>query len=243
MPDKNTKQRLAVIKLGSTFNGLKAEKGDFDDWIVRGLKLKLDRVCIVDITANHPLPDLDRINGVVMSGAHPNLTDNPPRAEDVATWLPPLVQRNIPILGICFGHQLLAKALGGKVGNNPAGREFGTVDIRLNDFGRRDPLLGAMPNPFKAHVCHQQTVLELPASAKRLAFSGMDPNQAFVVGASAWGLQFHPEFDQDTTETYIRECHDQLAAEGQSPDDLLNTCCQTPYASSLLQRFAWICSQ
>ena len=61
-------------------------------------------------------------------------------SERIAEWLPEAAERQIPTLGICYGHQLLAYALGGKAGNNPQGPEFGTVDVHLTKKAQNDLL-------------------------------------------------------------------------------------------------------
>ena len=140
---------------------------------------------------------MTNVAGVVITGSHDMVTERQPWSEQAAAWLPGLVERGIPTLGICYGHQLLAHALGGEVGDNPNGREFGTVTVDLEAEAADDPLLGGLPARLPVQVCHTQSALTLPAGARRLAHGSRDANQAFVVGEAAWGVQFHPEFDAE----------------------------------------------
>ena len=171
------------------------------------------------------------------------MTEHQEWSERAAQWLPGAVERAIPTLGICYGHQLLAYALGGKVEDNPNGLEYGTVQVELRDGYESDYLFGALPTPVKMHVCHKQSVLHLPGNAKLLASSRMDAHQAFVVGTRAWGVQFHPEFDQEILAEYINHHSRDLRREGQDPNRLLDSRMEAPYGAALLQRFAAIANE
>ena len=180
------------------------------------------------------------VAGVVITGSHDMVTERQPWSERAAAWLPGLVERGIPTLGICYGHQLLAHALGGEVGDNPNGREFGTVTVELTAEAADDPLLGGLPARLPVQVCHTQSALTLPAGARRLAHGSREANQAFVVGEAAWGVQFHPEFDAEVVTTYIEHYAERLRAEGQDPDALSAGCCDTPVGTTILRRFGQI---
>src|SRR6185436_4711220 len=100
---------------------------------------------------------------------------------------------NVPILGICFGHQLLGQALGGRVEKNPNGREIGTVRLSLEDEARRDPLFGELPQAVDINMTHVDTVGVRPESARVLATTRLELTAAFrIEGRRTWGVQFHP---------------------------------------------------
>jgi GMP synthase (glutamine-hydrolysing) len=233
-------RQFLIIKVGSTLPSLLSKKGDFEDWIVSGMGTAANQTTTIDVRAGTPLPDYDQVSGIVISGSHAMVTDHYDWSERTARWLPGAVERNIPLLGICYGHQLLAYAFGGSVGNNPNGREFGTVQVDLDEHAKSDPLLGAFSTPIKVHVSHIQSVLSLPAGAKHLASSALDANQAFVIGKAAWGVQFHPEFDAEVVIEYINSRRQALRHEGQDPDCLVETCADTPFGSAILRRFVQI---
>lgn len=227
-----------IIKTGGTFPSLVAQKGDFEDWVLAGMGLTRDQVILADVQNGGALPGFDAVSGVVITGSHAMVTDHPDWNERTAEWLTGAAARRLPVLGICYGHQLLAYALGGRVSDNPNGREVGTTDVQLNGYAQRDSLFGGLPPLLKAHVCHTQSVMQLPAGATVLAASARDRHQAFVVGECAWGVQFHPEFDADATRFYIQHEQDKLIQEGQDIDQLFAGVQETPEASGLLGRFA-----
>ncbi len=229
---------LLIIKTGSTLASLSARRGDFEDWILSGLGIGREETRVVDVRQGEPLPEVGRVSAVVVTGSHNMVTERLDWSERTAEWLAGAVEYELPLLGICYGHQLLARALGGEVGDNPNGREYGTVDIQLQPAARLDPLFGGLPAVFKAHVGHVQSVVGLPPGAVRLASSARERHQSFRLGACAWGVQFHPEFDASVSRAYLGHNRSLLAQEGQDPAHLEREITATPHSAALLRRFS-----
>jgi GMP synthase (glutamine-hydrolysing) len=234
---------ILIIKTGTGLPSLAARGGDFEDWILDGMRLPGDRATVAEVWCGAPLPAYDSIAGIVITGSVDMVTAHEEWSERTAAWLPGAVERGIPILGICYGHQLLAYALGGEVGDNPTGLEYGCVDVTLTEHAETDPLLGGMGTTLQVQVCHDQSVVRLPGGATVLASNAMDPYQAFVVGGNAWGVQFHPEFDAATVAICIKESRDALVRQGSDPDRLLETCVDTSVGPEILRRFAGIAAK
>lgn len=229
-----------IIKTGSTLPRLAAEQGDFEDWIRRELPDAADWR-VVNVASGEELPPPADCAGVVITGSPAMVSERAPWSETTAAWLRAAHAANVPLLGICYGHQLLADALGGEVGYHPHGPEVGSVEVERLAEAAADPLLGELPVCFSAHVIHWQTVLRLPPGAERLAGNAFEPHQAFRLG-SAWGVQFHPEFDQPAMRRYLELLHDRLSAAGRDPQALLAGVRPTPEAAGLLARFAALLS-
>lgn len=229
---------IAILRLGETFPDVAERLGGFADWVAAGLGDAAVPVQVVDIPGGAAFPDPARIAGVILTGAHDMLTEQPPWNAGAARWLYRAVVSGCPALGICYGHQLLAHAFGGTVGDNPNGREFGTARVQRLPAASADPLMKALPERFRAHVCHKQSVLEMPREAVLLARNAHDPHHAFRIGPSAWGVQFHPEFSEAAIRTYVAASAEDLRREGQAPERLLADVCPTPDAAGLLPRFA-----
>lgn len=232
-----TPKKLLIIKTGNTLPSLAARRGDFEDWILAGMEINREEAIITDVPRGAELPDYSRVSGIIITGSHDMVTDRRDWSERAARWLPGAVEREIPLLGICYGHQLLAHALGGKVANNPNGAEYGTAEIHLTKDAGSDALFRGLPGSLKVQASHAQSVLSLPPGATLLASGARDPHQAFVVGKNAWGVQFHPEFDADITREYIRYDHRELQREGQDPDRLIESCEDNSLGRQLLRRF------
>jgi GMP synthase (glutamine-hydrolysing) len=237
---------LLILKLGSTLPQLRdAGRGDFEDWIAQGLRaggvpLNL-RVHDPRIGQPWPMGPADA-DGVVLSGSHHMVTDREAWSEATAAWLRTAVAAGVPVLGICYGHQLLAHALGGRVSNHPVGAETGTTDVWRTAEACDDPLFAPLPSHWPVHVAHRQTVAQLPADAVLLAHNRFEPHHAFRVGPCAWGVQFHPEFSTEVAQTYANDMakttlppHDATAT---GPWNVEGPVRETPEAAGLLARFA-----
>lgn len=226
-----------ILKTGSTFPALAQAMGDFDDWIGLRLDVLGCKVRVIDARCD-ALPALAGLAGVVITGSHAMVSEREPWSEGAAAWLRAAVQAGVPVLGICYGHQLLAHCLGGEVGYHPGGIEIGSVEVQLLPGASGDPVLGALPPVFPVQVVHRQSVRTLPKGAVRLASNGHEPNQAFRVGVAAWGVQFHPEFSAQAMRAYVDKLAPELREEGHDPAALSAQVVDTPDAASVLRRFA-----
>jgi GMP synthase (glutamine-hydrolysing) len=141
----------------------------------------------------------------------------------------------VPLLGICFGHQLLAQALGGEVRRNPLGREIGTVRVeRL----AHDPIFAGLPRRFDVNATHVDAVTTPPPGAEVLATTALDACAAFRVGSRMRAVQFHPEFDADVMSGYLRARAEILRAEGKDPEALLRGVHGGTRGAEILRNFA-----
>ena len=238
---RNRMSRFIVIKAGTTFPNTARKYGDFEDWTRQGLGLAPDQICVIDAIRGDGLPPAEACDGVVVTGSHSMVSDAEDWSECLVEWIAELVDRRVPFLGICYGHQLLARAAGGVVGYHPLGKEIGTVDVDLLAESSTDRLLQNLPERFSAHVTHAQTVLSLPDRAVRLAANGFEKCHAMRVGDCAWGVQFHPEYNTGIMESYVGEQSEELEAAGMNPDEILRTVRATQEAAGILRRFAEIC--
>jgi GMP synthase (glutamine-hydrolysing) len=139
-----------------------------------------------------------RYDGVVVSGSQTSVYDDHDWIHEATEWVRRVHAADVPVLGVCWGHQFLAQALGGRV-----------VDMGEYELGYRqvrqvgtDPLFGGVPREFTSFETHSDRVAELPALAHTLAQNDYGV-QAFRVGAT-YGVQFHPEYDRETAEWVVR---------------------------------------
>ncbi|RZO59675.1 MAG: glutamine amidotransferase [Sandaracinaceae bacterium] len=227
---------VLIVKTGSTMPHLSAERGDYEDWIADGLSVPDVRTVAVE--AGEALPDPETLRGVVVTGSSALVTDRLEWSERTGAWLRAAVDAEIPMLCICYGHQLLADTLGGTVGANRKGREIGAIDVTLNEAGRADPLFEGLPETLRVSSSHRQQVLALPEGAVALGHNEMDPHQAYRLGARVWGVQFHPEWDDGVIRAYLEARREVLREEGLDPEALLDRVAPSAHGERILENFA-----
>lgn len=237
IPESPRTPKLVILKTGSTYPSLKARFGDFDRWFVRGLGSGLD-ISVVNVAAGESPGHPEEWDGIVVTGSPAMVTDREEWSELTGAWLAQAVDQQIPLLGVCYGHQLLAHALGGDVGYHPRGRESGTYTVECLAAAETDPLFTRLPANFKAQLTHRQSILTLPEGAVLLARNSFEPHQAFRVGPCAWGVQFHPEFSDEVMAAYLEVQAPDLEKEQLDVRALRAAVTAAPEAGSLLGRFA-----
>lgn len=169
---------------------------------------------VTDVRASGP-PASDGFAGIVITGSSANVPTREPWMLRTEEWLRRVVGAGVPTFGICFGHQILAQALGGEVIRNPRGREIGTKTITK----RADsPIFEGLPAELTANVTHLDTVGRLPEGAASLAFSPQEDHHAIRFTETCYGVQFHPEIDADIMRGYIEARREILLSEGLDAD-------------------------
>ena len=225
-----------ILETGQPVASMRRYRG-FPHWIRVAAGLHEDDTVAVNVQGGEPLPPREGFAGVIVTGSGAMVTDRADWSEASAAWLRDAAHAGTPVFGICYGHQLLAHALGGEVGDHPAGREMGTVDIQLHPAAQNDPVFAPIPERFAAQVTHLQTVLAPPPGATVLARSDHDACHAFRWGEAAWGVQFHPEFSATHMRGYVHARRVALQQEGQCPRAITRNVRAAPEARRVLKRF------
>jgi GMP synthase (glutamine-hydrolysing) len=168
--------------------------------------------------ARHPdaQPNLDGYDGLVILGGPMSVNDAGRLAHlNVELKLiEEALERNIPVLGICLGAQLIAKTLGASVYPNQE-KEIGWYDVAPTAHAQSDPLLGGFAATEKVFQWHGET-FNIPRSSHHLAFSSLCANQAFRYSDKVYGFQFHLEVDEPMIHRWLRvaENKQEIAALG-----------------------------
>ncbi len=147
--------------------------------------------------------------------------------------------RSKPTFASCWGFQAMARAMGGKCVNDLPNAEVGTIELKLTDAGRTDPLFGQMPVIFVGQAGHEDHVVELPPDAVLLASSDRVKEQAYrFSGRPIYCTQFHPELDLAAMLERVIAYPEYVARIARIPfDDFVHKVRETPEANSLLRRF------
>lgn len=228
---------VLIIHTGDPDDSLRTEHGSYAEMMQRSAGLSHDDVHIVKVYENEPLRKPSAYRAALITGSPAMVTDKESWSEQTAIWLRQAAAENLPMFGVCYGHQLLSHALGGAVHDNPLGRELGTQVLECLPTAIDDPLLSVLPRHFSAQLVHAQTVTVLPAGAVALAQSALDPHQCVRLATNIYSTQFHPEFNPDFLQAHLERYRKAYSREGFDIDALIHQLTTTPDASPLLKRF------
>ncbi|MGK5087133.1 type 1 glutamine amidotransferase [Bdellovibrionota bacterium FG-2] len=170
---------------------------DRDSWSAPSLARFARKVSGATLSIRRaPQDDLPRdplaFDRFVLSGSRTSAMEDAPWIDHLIEFLQKVMSAGKPILGVCYGHQILARALGGKDAVRKADRaEFGWTQIKVH---QTSPLTQGLPKSFYSFASHHDEVCTLPKGMKPLASSDWCQVQAFQIGDSpTFGIQFHPE--------------------------------------------------
>jgi GMP synthase-like glutamine amidotransferase len=173
--------------------------------IAEALRIAQIKVQMAEVFAGDAIPsDASGLDGVVVMGGPMSARSDEgfeSRRAEIAL-LCDAFEREVPVLGVCLGAQLLATACGGEVKAGEVGPEIGWGTVELTEVASTDALLGGLPEAIPVLHWHSET-FELPPGALKLASSSRYPNQAFRVGERAWGFQFHLEIDDAAVRSFV----------------------------------------
>jgi GMP synthase (glutamine-hydrolysing) len=221
---------VLLLQLGEAPEAVRLVHGPFATWYERAWGGGLTTH---DGREGPPLPDPRDLAGVIVSGSAASLTRPEPWMEDAAAFVVSCRDAGVPVLGVCFGHQLLAVAFGGQVEKNPRGWEIGTTPVSV--LG--DPLFEGLPATLRVNMVHEDMVApeELPAGVTPLAATDHTRVAALAIGEHVRGVQFHPEVTGAIVRGYIDARRSRL--HGVDPDVLLARASDTPDGVAVLRNF------
>ncbi len=194
-------------------------------------------VRVVDVRTDEALPAADTIAGIIVSGSSHSVTEQAPWMKRAGAFLRTVSNEGVPVLGLCFGHQLIADAFGGRVEKNPRGREIGTVVLELSEQAAADPLYRGCARAMKIQATHVDSVVALPKDARLFATTSLDPHAAYAIGERVRCVQLHPELDADIIRSYVEARAALIRAEGLSFESILGNVTESPDAPKLLRNF------
>ncbi|MFP2924981.1 glutamine amidotransferase [Pyxidicoccus sp. 3LG] len=241
-----TVKNVLLLKAGDAALPVRLSVGDYERWFLQTIGLSNYRFDVLPVHHNAPLPTrADGYDAVMMTGSPLSVTQLEPWMERAADFMVEAGEQGTPVLGVCFGQQLLAHAYGGRVGRNPQGRETGTVEVALTDEGRKDALFDGLPERFAVQATHEDIVSQLPEGTRVLAGNANTATQALAFRPNVRGVQFHPEAPTDAIRAIIlarqegleRDAVARGAAPGERVPRLLAGITPTPAGRRILVNF------
>lgn len=228
---------LLIIETGHAPAPIRGRHGDFSHWFRLALGVPEATLRCVDVQAGEALPPPRMCAGAVITGSTAMVTDGDAWTSETCSWIGDAMRVELPLFGVCYGHQLMAHALGGRVGELPGGREISTQTIELLPEAADDAFLRGTPTRFRAHTTHRQSVLKAPPQAQVLGRSAQEPHQILRYGKHALSTQFHPEFSATVMRAYLRLRAAALRDEGLDVSSLMDQVRAAPNVRHLLRRF------
>jgi GMP synthase-like glutamine amidotransferase len=198
--------RIGILQCGQSPAQLKEQMGDFPDMFVRlldGRGFDFTTWHVEDMQFPAGIHDAD---GWLLTGARHGVYEDHPFIPPLEDFIRAAYAAGVPMVGICFGHQIVAQALGGKVEKYPGGWAVGQQDY---DFGGEKVRLNAW---------HQDQVVELPEGAEIAGRNAFCENAALIYGDRAYTVQAHPEFRDEFVQGLI-----DTRGKGVVPQDLLDS--------------------
>ncbi|MDS0279190.1 type 1 glutamine amidotransferase [Halomicroarcula sp. S1AR25-4] len=164
----------------------------------RNFRRELDADLVEYDVTERELPDTFAFDGCLLTGSRASVYWDEPWIADLEAWVGEAVDRGLPFLGVCFGHQLLAHALGGRVEAMP---EY-EIGYRTVEHDGENPLLSGVDDEFTVFTTHSDHVAEIPPGAQLFAENDYGVH-GFRKG-DVFAVQFHPEYDPVTAETVTK---------------------------------------
>ncbi|MDA3880777.1 MAG: gamma-glutamyl-gamma-aminobutyrate hydrolase family protein [Prolixibacteraceae bacterium] len=196
-------KKILIIKCGDTYESVKDIHGDFDEMIIKRSNLPRNIFKIFNVHQGEQLRHPGEYIAAFITGSHSDTNEKTRWVKQLKDWIITARYSNVPVLGICFGHQVIAEALGGKVEMNRNGMALGTDIIKLTPTGNEDPLFKNIDNNLTSYKSHSYYVSMTPPGAVILAKNDSGITEAFRLD-KIYGTQFHSEFNNDIAKEYYR---------------------------------------
>jgi GMP synthase (glutamine-hydrolysing) len=232
---------ILLILTGHSLDSVRQQFGNFDAHFFAITKAQHTVYAICDKWPNQALSDITQFDGIIFSGSAAMCDENKPWMQAATKIILSALEKEIPLLCICFGHQLLGQACQALVGPNPKGRALGSRKITV--VKNNDTLLQDQPTEFWAQTSHRDVILNKSPYFEVLATAPHDPFHVIKAGSKAWGVQFHPEWNTSIMKSYLearRYAFDKEWGEQATEKQLLNIQ-NSDEASRILLRFVDIC--
>lgn len=203
--------RIGILQTGHAPEEIAREKGDYPQMFARLLGEEGFSYHPWDVEAG-ALPESPHdADGWLITGSRHGVYEDHPWIAPLEDFIRRAVAANVPLVGICFGHQIVARALGGEVEKHSGGWAVGPQEYEIID-----PESG-VPQRLRLNAWHQDQVMVPPPGAEIIGRSDFCPVAAMAVGENVLTFQPHPEFDADTIRNLAR-----LRGRGTVPDEQLD---------------------
>ena len=206
--------RIGILQCDHVSDNLIKIHGDYSDMFTDLVQSQDNtvEVCVYDLTANQFPVDLHACDGYIITGSQFSAYDDIPWIHKAKALVSDLYNAKIPTIGICFGHQIIAEALGGKV-KKAVDKGWGVGVHQWEIINREEWMQNRTVDKIALRASHQDQVVEMPADSKLIASSDFCPIAVFQTGNNMLALQGHPEFSRDYSEALINKRADRISSD------------------------------
>jgi len=187
--------RFAILQCDSVLEQFQPQHGDYPIMFRETLAaagLPASQLDCVDVRNPENLPAVDAYAGYLVTGSRYSVYDDLPWIAELAGFVESAMAQCLPVVGVCFGHQLLAHFFGGQVGPAPVGWTVGVQHVHVS---QQHPWMRPPAAQLNMLSSHKDQVLRLPANAQVFASTDTCPVAGFTLGDYGLGIQGHPEFN------------------------------------------------
>ncbi len=229
--------RIAILQSDEVEGALQPQFGKLVD-MVQGMLCRSGQgsfdLHVFNVHRGHEPTDLDAFDGYLLTGSRKSVYDDDPWIQRLFDLIRRLHVARTKMVGICFGHQAVAQALGGQVEKSSKGWGIGVqryeCDMTLREGNHSQSAL-ALP------CCHQDQVIDMPPGARRVLTNAFCENAGFLINDHILAIQPHPEFSVEYLECIVRTIEDRI--DGRAEAALRSLCSSTDHAAMavLIARF------
>jgi GMP synthase (glutamine-hydrolysing) len=226
---------VMLFQLGEAPEAVRAEHGGYASWFERAWG---GPMVVVDGRQGGKLARARDFSAIVVTGSAASLVEPEPWMDDAAELVRDAHAAGTPLLGVCFGHQLIGRAFGVRVIVNPTGWEMGTCEVDVHEHG--DKLFDGLPARIRVNLTHRDMVC--PDENARgpklrvLAKNDATPIQALALGEHIRGIQFHPELSGAVARGYIATRR-HLLTHPRDPDAMMARTVDSEHGITVLRNF------
>jgi GMP synthase-like glutamine amidotransferase len=203
--------RVGLLQAGYVHPDVAATEGDYPQLFADLLGPQELDLTVVDVQRQGVPASVDEQDAWVISGSASSAYEDLDWIRDLEGFARDLMAAEAPLVGICFGHQVLAQAMGGRVEKAPVGWGVGVHTYDLIDGG--PDWTGGRPEPVRMVASHQDQVTALPDGAVRYLTSDFCPEAGYTLGTNAMTMQAHPEFTPDLSAALLKVRRDLIGAD------------------------------
>ena len=193
--------KLLIISAGPGLDDVTSACGEASDWFAECIKNTNITISINNIYKNEDF-DESAYDAWIITGSASSVMSKENWINKLEIKIRYAYKKNIPILGVCFGHQIISSALGGEVIRNKKGWELGSYKLDINKEGQINSIFKNIIIDDYFYFSHQDIVTKIPSEGTELARNNMGI-QSYSVGNKIFGVQFHPEFSTHIMEKYV----------------------------------------